>query len=199
MFFKPLNVSVSDGCKRISWVPLSPQQVKSLGLLPVVSFGSSWSWLISSMDWFQRRWLSRLLFWNGSLQIRNCLYFFSFPARQVSGTCRRFLVAHMYSALENPTYPELWPCFWLLSLKAAQSGLVIPWGCGAAPADVHRLCLWVWKDSSPFPYLGGWEKGRGSHFSDWANRNLQQNECYPPNAVPEQVLNHSAFYTRRKF
>lgn len=127
---------------------------------------------------------------------KKLLIFFHFSARQVSG--RRFLVAHMYSALESPPYAEPWPCFSLLPLKAAQHGLVIPWGCGAATADIHRLCLWVWKDSSPFPYPASWssERGKGSHFSDWANRDLQQNECYPPNDVPAQVLNHSGFYIK---
>lgn len=50
-----------------------------------------------------------------------------------------------------------------------------------------------------FSFPWSWGRGKGSHSSNWANRNLQQNECYPPNAVPAQVLNHSVFCTRRKF
>lgn len=177
----------------LSWWNL--QDISLLWVLVLVE-GS----LVFSMDWFQRRWLSRLLFWNALKWVivnKKLLIFLHFSARQVPGTCRRFLVAPMYSTLESPPHPEPWPCFSLLSLKAAQHGLVMPWGC----ADTHRLCWWVWKDSSPLPHpvSWSWERGKGSHFSDWANRDLQQNECYPPNAVPAQVLNHSAFYTRTKF
>lgn len=76
-----------------------------------------------------------------------------------------------------------------------------PWSWTAATSDTHRLCLWIWKDSSLFSYpvSWSWERRKGSNFSYWANGDLQQNECYPPNDVPVQVLNHSAFLQEGHF
>lgn len=146
VFFKPLNVSGRGGCKVFSWVPLNAQLMKSLGLLPVMVLVLAEGWLVWLIS---EEMVTQAVVLKWLIVNKKLLIFLHFSARQVSG--RRFLVAHMYSTLEPPPYAEPWPCFSLLPLKAAQHGLVVPWGCAAATADTHRLCLWGWKDSSPFP------------------------------------------------